>query len=358
MARIRSVKPEFWEDESVGALSPLARLLFIGSWNLADDEGILRWTADYLNASLFMYDSLTAKRVAALMQEVEAAGLVFCYEPTKGGRQKLAYVVNFRRHQKINRPQPGKFQPPCLTSERVRLMYAERDAWTCHLCRGPINTTRAGQVIDGTTVEGSASLNLSIDHVIPVAAGGDDQPSNVRACHVGCNKSRRDKPVGDFSVPDSVSRSLPHSLNEHGTFTEDSLRARKEMDQGMDQGDGDGSDYVAAGADDGAAQALIAEWIDHCSQRPPKRVIGQTAREIKILLDEGIPPADVRRGLAAWHAKGLHPSALASVVHETRTHADRRRTSPPTTDQRVGDALALAARYAAEDGVEIPQIGA
>lgn len=155
---------------------------------------------------------------------------------------------------------------------------------------------------------------------------------------------------------EALTDSLSESLSEDSVS--DSLRARKEMEVGDGDGGGDGSDYVAAGADDGAAQALIAEWIDHCSQRPPKRVIGQTAREIRILLDEGIPGADVRRGLAAWHAKGLHPSALASVVHETRTSADRRRTSAPTTDQRVGDALALAARYAAEDGVEIPQIGA
>jgi len=37
--RIRSIKPEFWKSETVAALSPLARLLFIGLWNYADREG-------------------------------------------------------------------------------------------------------------------------------------------------------------------------------------------------------------------------------------------------------------------------------------------------------------------------------
>ena len=39
MAKIRGIKPETWSDEKIVALSPLARLLFIGSWNWACDNG-------------------------------------------------------------------------------------------------------------------------------------------------------------------------------------------------------------------------------------------------------------------------------------------------------------------------------
>jgi hypothetical protein len=63
-------------------------------------------------------------------------------------------------------------------------------------------------------------------------------------------------------------------------------------------------------------QALVAEWIDHCPERPPGRVIGQVSKELKALLDEGIDPIKVRAALAEWNRKGLHPSTLASVVHE------------------------------------------
>lgn len=35
MARIRTVKPEFWTDRRMVKLSPLARLLYISSWNFA-----------------------------------------------------------------------------------------------------------------------------------------------------------------------------------------------------------------------------------------------------------------------------------------------------------------------------------
>jgi hypothetical protein len=66
---------------------------------------------------------------------------------------------------------------------------------------------------------------------------------------------------------------------------------------------------------------LIAEWIDHCpgGRRPPQRVVGHVAREIKAMLQEGIPYAEVRAGLQVWQAKALHPSTLPSVVHEVQT---------------------------------------
>ena len=39
MARIRTIKPEFWDSPSVASASPWARLLFIAMWNWADDYG-------------------------------------------------------------------------------------------------------------------------------------------------------------------------------------------------------------------------------------------------------------------------------------------------------------------------------
>ena len=119
------------------------------------------------------------------------------------------------------------------------------------------------------------------------------------------------------------------------------------------------SPTAADGADapsPGTAGDLLAEWIEHCTGgRPPRRVVGQVATELAAMLDEGIPPDDLRRGLAAWHAKGLHPSTLPSVVHETRTHGDRRRPTTSTTDDRVAAGLALAARLTTADP---PAIGA
>lgn len=76
------------------------------------------------------------------------------------------------------------------------------------------------------------------------------------------------------------------------------------------------TDLAVIDPDQPTAHTLVAEWVDHCPKRPPGQVVGQVAKSIDRMLAEGIDPADIRRGLSAWHTKGLSPSVLASVVNE------------------------------------------
>ena len=99
------------------------------------------------------------------------------------------------------------------------------------------------------------------------------------------------------------------------------------------------------------AATLVGRWIDHCNARPPGNVIGQVGKHLAAMLAEGIDPAAVEAGLAAWHAKGLHPATLPSVVNEVALNppsplaSNRRRLSP-------GDqALALIAEYRQEEAL-------
>ncbi len=84
------------------------------------------------------------------------------------------------------------------------------------------------------------------------------------------------------------------------------------------------------------AQTIVGEWIDHCTERPPNRVVGQASREIKQLLDEGTDPDRVRSALAEMNDKGLHPSTLASLVH---SQANRTATQPLGRRQSETDNL-------------------
>ena len=56
MARIRSIKPEFWSSESITNLSREARLVYIGLWCFADDEGRFRAQLGVLAGQLFPED--------------------------------------------------------------------------------------------------------------------------------------------------------------------------------------------------------------------------------------------------------------------------------------------------------------
>ena len=58
MARIRTVKPEFWTDEKVVECSIPARLLFIGLFNFANDMGCLERSPKRLKMQIFPADAL------------------------------------------------------------------------------------------------------------------------------------------------------------------------------------------------------------------------------------------------------------------------------------------------------------
>ncbi len=93
------------------------------------------------------------------------------------------------------------------------------------------------------------------------------------------------------------------------------------------------------------AQTIVAAWIDWVPKRPPQQVVGQIAKHVGAMLAEGIDPDDLRRGLASWTTKGLHPSTLPSVVHEVMNASGRSRQQDDTDAQferaarRLGVAL-------------------
>jgi len=106
MARIRTVKPEFWTSGQVMRVSRDARLLFIGLLNFADDEG--RGDADpfAVKARVFPGDSdIDSERILRLLAELSSRALLVVYE--HDGRP-LYEVPKFTTHQKIDRPTVSK----------------------------------------------------------------------------------------------------------------------------------------------------------------------------------------------------------------------------------------------------------
>ncbi|MFE4647701.1 hypothetical protein [Streptomyces sp. NPDC056707] len=94
------------------------------------------------------------------------------------------------------------------------------------------------------------------------------------------------------------------------------------------------------------AQTIVGEWLERCADRPPSRVIGQMSREIRVLLEEDrIQPDTIRRGIALWMTKRLHPSTLASVVNEVMNAASMPQRPGPV--QPNGDLFARAKARAA-----------
>ncbi|MEU7656822.1 hypothetical protein AB0C41_32905 [Micromonospora taraxaci] len=79
MARIRSIKPEFWTSEQVMECSMGARLLFIGLWNFADDLGRIGLSAKSIKAQIFPSDDINSDTILGMIQELSNNGLLLLY---------------------------------------------------------------------------------------------------------------------------------------------------------------------------------------------------------------------------------------------------------------------------------------
>lgn len=95
MARNRMIKKEFFEDPKIAKLTPVARLVFIGLWIIADDEGFLQNEPDWIRIKLLPYD--TNFKIKIYLKEL--FDLNFIAE--KNG---IIKIKNFLKHQIINRP--------------------------------------------------------------------------------------------------------------------------------------------------------------------------------------------------------------------------------------------------------------
>jgi len=109
MARIRSIKPEFWTSEQIVDCSAIARLMFIGLWNFCDDAGIHPASERRIKMSIFPGDDIDAANIRRLINELSSSGLIELYEVE--GVEYLI-VTGWATHQKIERPSFKYPKPP------------------------------------------------------------------------------------------------------------------------------------------------------------------------------------------------------------------------------------------------------
>ena len=160
MARIRSLKPEFWTSEQIAECSPHARLLFIGMWTFADDAGIHKASLKRLKMEVFPSDDFDTQTIGTLVDELIKAGLVEQYEVDANTYWR---VTGWTKHQRIDQPTyrhplPGGSAPaaaqrrsPNKNSSNVRRTLDER-------------STR-----EGSGEDGSESKSPNGDSSTPVA---------------------------------------------------------------------------------------------------------------------------------------------------------------------------------------------
>ena len=110
MARKRMIDPGIWQSEDFAKLSTLSKLVFIGLFSNADDEGRGRANTLYLKSILFPYDEkLRAADMEKTLEEIASHMSVTFYTHD----EKEYYVLeSWKSFQTINKPTASKIPLP------------------------------------------------------------------------------------------------------------------------------------------------------------------------------------------------------------------------------------------------------
>lgn len=104
MARIRTVKPEFWTDSTMVALPLDVRLFYIGIWNFADDYGVVEDDPLRLKLQILPADDVD---VSGFLDVLVNAGRL--RRATAPDGTKVLVIPHFLEHQKISHKAEPRF---------------------------------------------------------------------------------------------------------------------------------------------------------------------------------------------------------------------------------------------------------
>ncbi|KKM99277.1 hypothetical protein LCGC14_1149520 [marine sediment metagenome] len=216
MARIRTIKPEFWTDGTIVRLPFEARLLFIGLWNFADDAGYLPYDPIQLKLQVLPHDMVDA---AVLIDLLVAAELLTLHEGV--GSRNYLQIKGFDKHQKVSHPQPSRIIPELSGTKRnipVTLRRALAVKYGCEPggsaeCECYYCGTK-GSIWWPTTQTGKpgfwVAFSLSIDHFVAESKGGTTAEDNLVLACESCNKSK--------ATSDGITRMLQNIPEDSGTL--------------------------------------------------------------------------------------------------------------------------------------------
>ena len=91
------MRPDFWQDDTLGHMPDALRLFYIGLWCVSDDAGWFEWKPAQLGAALYPYRS-AARRTRDIVtwgEALETAGRIVRHPCG------CAHIPTLTKHQKI-----------------------------------------------------------------------------------------------------------------------------------------------------------------------------------------------------------------------------------------------------------------
>ncbi len=187
MARARNIKPGFFVNEDIAECEPMARLLFISLWMLADREGRLENRPKKIKMQSFPYDDCN---IDDLLAQLSKKSFIFIYT---AGNSSIIQINNWSKHQNPHHKEVESELPRFdksmheLTTTQSKI---EHDSNT--VCDGymPLSNTIRDRIFarDLAICNYCKSReNLEIDHIIPISKGGNSNDENLQVLCKNCN---------------------------------------------------------------------------------------------------------------------------------------------------------------------------
>lgn len=345
MARIRTIKPEFFTSLTIADLPLSARLTFIGLWTHVDDEGRCVDDARLIKAAVWPLDDITAADVEEDLRLIHSKKLITRY--LVGGKQFVA-VTNWSEHQRINRPTPSKLPSP---SDGQPLPPTPQDSVRAH----------------GGVSEGS---NAPSEKAHEGSRSGATAGSSAGPSPNGLQSAQSAPPVPhDEGLTSANTDDMGDSVSPHGALAEDSPPERKGTGNRERKGTPlpPAAPSAAAALDEDRDEGplpdrMFAGWWERYG-----RTTAQSRRGIRSAISDaltnGLDPVELWDALVQLGdlSKPITGGTLQFALAEIR----RRRLPaggaqvialpsaqprPSTADQRAGAAFALAAELRAQEG--------
>jgi hypothetical protein len=171
MARMRSLKPEFWADEELACqLTRDERMLYLGLWNLADEHSRLRGDPRYIKGQLFPYDDdITPDGIEKMLGNLGALGKVHAY---RVGAGRFLFLPNLGKHQRLETDKvPSRLPAPDQAERTPDDRANESESGANKSARDPDESER------GADKDALKHVAGGMEHV----AGGMDAHAGARA---------------------------------------------------------------------------------------------------------------------------------------------------------------------------------
>lgn len=199
MARIRTIKPEFFTSADILRLTPLARLFYVSLWCEADREGYLPWNPETLKYRYLPKDQIDIETLAAELLESELIVILIGDD-----EREYAHIPSFKMHQVINNR-----EAPSVLDARVK--------GACARVKAEGREGRKGK--EGKEGKGTSPA------LPPDAEGGDEKSPKTRKRHGSDNDHKAARWM--FELVQTVNATAKEPNYDHWA---DDIRLMREID--------------------------------------------------------------------------------------------------------------------------------